>query len=259
MISVFIDTAQLTESFNFDKKEINDLLDFTVKEMTARFAQEWESEALRTLHSARQEYISNLVVVDEGFAKGAVMLTGWLPNAIEQGQDAFDMKQGLLNGPNAKVSKNGVRYNIIPFSWGAPGGSQENFSGGILPKPVYDIINSKPQNVSLKGGSATKPLTLDELPKSFQQIQKKSIKMPGSKSLKEYTHKNSVYEGISKIKDNTTKQNSYISFRVVSDNSDSNSWLHPGFEAANIAEQALSNFNVPMETGRIIDMWLNAR
>lgn len=252
MIGVFIDTAAISESFNLNQEDVNKLLDFTTKTMTSRFAEAWSNEASRSLHSARQQYISNLVVVDEGFAKGAVMLTGWLPNAIEQGKSSYDMKEGFLNGPKARVSKDGHRYNIIPFTWGTPGALQENFTGGILPQEVYDVVSKKPQDLTISGGGkASKPLKPEEIPKMFREPKTKSISENRS-----YTHKSSIYEGISKVKDPVTKQNSYISFRAVSDNSDPNSWIHPGFTAANLAEKALAEFNVPMETARIIDLFL---
>lgn len=250
MIGIQIDTSSIANSFNLDQSDINELLDYTVKEITARFASHWEQEAISSLHSSRQQYIDSLVVVDEGFARGAVMLVGKFPNMIESGSSEFDMKIGLLNGPNAKQGKSG-KYNTIPFGFGTPGALEENFSGGILPQEVYDIVSKRPANeplekYDLKGTSA-----------SIRQPQKKSIKMPESKSFKEYQHKSSIYEGVSKRTDKATGQNTYGSFRRVSSNSAPESWIHPGLEAQHIAEKALENFNVPQETGRALDSFLS--
>ncbi len=41
-------------------------------------------------------------------------LNGWLPVALEDGVDTFDMKPGLLGSPKAKISKAGDRYMNIP-------------------------------------------------------------------------------------------------------------------------------------------------
>jgi hypothetical protein len=143
MIAIFIDTQQISDQFALDQNQINDLMDYTVKGVTSRFADEWQNEANRTLKSSRQEYIANLNVVDEGPGKGAVVLTGWLPNAVEQGIEEFDLKIGLLNGPNAKTAKDGTKYNTVPFTFGTPGSLPENFSS-IMPKEIHDVVKKKP-------------------------------------------------------------------------------------------------------------------
>jgi hypothetical protein len=259
MIPIFIDTSSISEQFEFNQNDINSLMDYTVKEITHRFAQEWENEANRSLKSSRQEYISNIIVVDEGFAKGSVVLTGWLPNAIEQGMDSYDLKEGMLSGPKARMGKNG-RYNIIPFSFGTPGALGENFTGGIMPSEIHQIVKSKPlvQNLGSRTISS-RPLKENEIPKSFRAPVAKSVKMPESKSVKNYQHKTSIYQGIRKMKDKVTGQNSYGSFRVVSDVSDPASWIHPGFDATNLSQKALSNFDIPSEVGRIFDEWFSRR
>lgn len=257
---IFIDTQGISQQFSFDQGQINDLMDFTIKEITSAFAAQWENAAIDNLKTSRQQYINSLIVVDEGFAKGAVVLVGWLPNAVENGLDSYDMKPGFLDGPNAKTSKDGGKYNTIPFSFGTPRALEENFSGGIMPQEVYDIVKSKAQTVTLKGGGrASQGLKLEELPQKFQTPQVKSIKQPEAKSFKEYQHKNSIYEGIRKVKDSVTGQNSYQSFRRVSENSDPDSWIHPGIDAVHLAQKTLEQFDIPTQTGRAIDQFLSQR
>lgn len=258
MISIFIDTSSISEQFDFSQEDINDLLDYTIKEITHRFAAEWLDEANRILKSSRQQYISNINVVDEGFAKGAVVLTGWLPNAVEQGLDAYDMKTGLLNGPNSRSTKSG-RMNVVPFSFGTPEALAENFSN-ILPQEVYEIIKAKPQTQSISGGGiSSRPLKEEEIPQKFRAPQVKSVKLPQAKDVKEYTHKSSIYQGIRRVKDAVIGQNRYTSFRAVSTNSDPSSWLHPGIEEADLAGKTLQNFDIPAETGKAIDKWFAKR
>lgn len=251
-MQIFIDTQSIYDQFNYTPEEINELMDETVKEITNRFATEWQNEANRTLKSSRQEYINNIVVVDEGFAKGAVVLTGWLPNAVEQGLESFDMKEGALNGPNAKVGKNGSKYNTIPFSIGAPDSLGENFNGGVMPKQIHDVVKNK-QVDSITKKSA--PLKENEIPKPFDQPKTKSIKLPESKSAKQYVHKGSIYEGIAKQKD-SAGNTSYKSFRRISENSDPSAFIHPGIEAANLADKVLSDFDVPAEMSIVLDKLL---
>lgn len=218
-------------------------MDYTVKEITNRFAQEWENEANRSLKASREEYVGNLIVVDEGFAKGAVMLTGWLPNAVEQGLEPYDMKEGLLEGPNAKVGKDGNRYNTVPFRHGVPGSQPENFNGGIMPAEIHSIVKAKPMN---------EPVTSKELPKEYSQPKVHVIK----REAKEYTHKSPIYEGLSKRKDSVTGQNSYVTFRRVSDNSDPDSWVNNGIEARHIADKVMASFDIPNEMSRILNGYL---
>lgn len=256
MISVFIDTQQISQDFYLDQQQINNLLDYTVKEITARFAQEWQNEANRTLNEGRAEYVNSIIVVDEGFAKGAVMLVGEFPNMLESEAPSFDMKPGLLAGPNAKVGNDGKKYNTVPFTFGTPGALAENFSN-IMPQPVYDVIKNKPLINDVKGGGkSSTPLKKSEIPQQFRQPEKKQVKEPESQSFKDYQHKHSIYEGMIKKQDPVTKQNRYSSFRRVSEASDPLSWIHPGFEGkGGIAEKALADFNVPSELGRALDSW----
>ena len=110
MINLSIDTSSIADSFNLDQNDINQLLDFTVKEVTASFASHWEQEAILSLHSSRQQYINSLVVVDEGFAKGAVMLVGKFPNMIESG---IDSKEAIKKVAKTKsISKREVYATV---------------------------------------------------------------------------------------------------------------------------------------------------
>lgn len=249
-IIIQIDTRSISESYFMDQDDINNLMDNTVKDLTKAFATEWQNEANRTLKSSRQEYVANINVVDEGFAKGAVVLTGWLPNAVENGVDGYDMKTYFLEGPNAKLGKNGNRYNTIPFSAGTPGALEENFNGGIMPTEVYDIVKNRPTREPLE------KYDLKDLPYELKEPKRKQVISPRTKSIVEYQHKSSLYEGISKRTDLKTGQNTYGSFRRVSDNSADNSWIHPGIDAQHISEKVLAEFDVPREMGRILDKYL---
>lgn len=249
-MNIQIDVSSLIEPFNLSQDDVNDLIDYTVKEITARFANALEIEANNSLGDARLDYISNIRVIDEGFAKGAVMLTGFLPNALEQGKDSYDMKPFLLNGPHAKVGADGKKFNTIPFSWGTPGTLSENFSN-TMPDGVYEVAKNKPIR---EGRNSSVGIAKDELPKQFQEPQVKKIKLPGTNSIVDYQHKHSIYEGIRKERDHVTKQNRYTSFRRVSENSDPNAFIHPGFERHDLFGKTLSSFDIPGEIGKIIDL-----
>lgn len=156
---------------------------------------------------------------------------------------------GLLNGPNAKTGKNGGKYNTIPFKFGTPGSNANSFSGGIIPQEIHQIAKSKKPD---------QPIKKEELPSKYQEVKTVTIKQPQAKNFEQYTHKAAIYEGMVKKKDTVTGQNTYMSFRRVSENSDANSWQHPGIEARNLAEETLSNFDVPQEVGKGIDAYLKS-
>lgn len=248
MINIQIDVASLLESVTLSDDQVRDLMDSTIRDITLSFSREWERAANDNLKSSRAEYIANLVVVDEGFAKGAVVLNGWLPNAVESGLDAFDMKQGFLDGPNAKESKDGGKYNTIPFKHGTPGSLPENFSGGIMPKEVHKVI--KKERVSSVTGKS-RQLTLGDLPEPFKA--KKVKQLTGGRT---YEHKNAIYEGLRKSVDKAGNVG-YESFRRVSDKSDPNSWEHPGIEAKGIADIALREFDINNALSIAFNNWWN--
>jgi hypothetical protein len=252
VIRINIDIQSIIEEFSLSPQQVIELQDYTVKEITARYASELENEANRSLKSARQQYIASIVVADEGIGKGSVSLVGWLPNAMEQGMESFDMKPGFLNGPNAKQGKNG-KYNTIPFSQGTPGALAENFSN-IMPEEVYQVVKEKPVNPTT---GTSKGLESGDIPAPFDQPEKKSVQIPKSKTFVEYEHKNSIYEGLRKKQDKVTGQNSYESFRRVSENSDPAAWIHPGFDKIDLMGKVLDEFDVPSEVSNIVTSFLS--
>lgn len=249
------DFSDLREEFNMSQKDVDGLLDYTVKEITAAFAQEWENQASQNLHSSRNLYMRSIVVSDPGPFKGAVELVNDVPNMIESGKPPYDMKPVLLNGKKAKTGKNGKKYNTVPYSIGTPEALEENFST-IMPEAIYEAVKSKPQDIPIVGGVRTQGLTKAEIPEQYREPIKKMVFNPKSEAFEEYTHKSSIYEGIVRQKSNVTGQNSYMSFRRVSENSDPLAWIHPGFTAMNLAEKAYDALDIQSVSTNAIDNYL---
>lgn len=249
LIPIEINSDDIKESFNISKKEVEDVIDLTIKNITAAFAVEWENVANNTLHSTKKRYVANLKVIDSGRMSGAVLLDyskDKLVRMIEEGASAFDIKIGLLKSPKAKQKKNGGgKYITVPFSLGSPGSLKENFST-ILPNQVYTILKNQ---AIMPVTGRSQGLVADQLPTNFQNKKTRAgfSSIPTSKLFEEYKHKNSIYEGVYKKKDIITGQNSYGSFRRVSDKSDSNSWIHPGIDTGNLAEKAWNQFEPKMQ------------
>jgi hypothetical protein len=245
-MDIFIDTKSLSEQYPMTQTQADDLVNYVVKTIAASYAANWEELAVRELHASRQQYVRSLVVKDNGKGTASVMLVGQFPNMIESGSPAFDIKEGILNGAKAKTSKDGKKYNTVPFYVGTPTSLEENFNGGLMPKEIYQ---------EMKDREVDKPLTLSEIPKPFEEKKTHKVEMK-PKQFEMYEHKNSIYEGLTKKQDSVTKQNTFMSFRRVSENSDPASWLHPGLVARNFSQRALSELNKEVEVGQAIDAWL---
>ncbi len=245
-MDIFVDTKALSEEFPMTQAEADQLVDYVVKSVAGSFALTWEEIAVRELTSSRQQYVRGLLTKDEGSGAAAVMLVGWLPNAIENGIGAFDMKEGILSGPKAKIGKNGNRYNTIPFYMGTPTALEENFNGGIMPKEIYKQMKNRDVNT---------PLRQEEIKAPYNERKVHEVQT-GPQQWEVYQHKTSIYDGLQKKTDAVTGQNSYMTFRRVSDNSDPSSWYHPGIQARHFVERALGELNKEVEIGSAIDEWL---
>lgn len=119
------------EALNVD---INKMVEETEKELRNKVQQLAMSaygviaeQANDKLKSTREQYINSLSV--HNIASGedndiwVITLKGdarW----IEEGQMPRDMLKDLINGKSSKVSKEGHRYNIIPFKHDKPAGNQ---------------------------------------------------------------------------------------------------------------------------------------
>jgi len=205
---------------------------------------EWIRLAQTELHSSAIDYIAGIQPVEIGGNWASVTLVGSLPNDIENGKAPFDMKPGLLAGPNAKTGKSG-KYNTVPFRHGTPGttgkrvGAPMPFTGpsraGKPVSAIYVAARKLSPSVEGSGGKTTWGGRTGDFGGYGIQTQL-PVKggRPGA-----YTWKTSPYAAMAKIAKTYGKatQNQYATFRRVSSNSDPNSWWHPGFQAKRFAER----------------------
>lgn len=254
-----INSYDLVSQYAMTSQDVENIVDYVTKEITAKFASFWEDEAKHSLHATRERYMKSLYVLDEGRMKGAVVLSynDKVVQMIEEGIGAFDIKEGFAHSPKRKEKKDGGWYLTIPFKIGAPNTiGDSGVFGMVLPMPIYEVVKNK----DLEVNGRSKGLTEAEiksagdnfaLPKSRAAVSA----IPTSKTFEEYKHKTSLFQGVIKVKDSVTKQNTYMSFRRVSDKSDPNSFIHSGINAYNLAEKALSRLDsvIEPEMTRAID------
>lgn len=177
-------------------------------------------------HTLRDTYARSIVIRKRSEFARQVMATARIAGDIENGKAPWDMKPMLLNGPKARVSKSGVKYNIIPFRHGIPS-ANSNSHYQRMPKEIYKEV--KGLKVGQKISSKNLALRSHVLNMNLQTGQALSEPV-------RYTHKASIHEGMTKVKDNSgkSKGNMYLTFRRVSENSDPQSWWHPGYRPHNI-------------------------
>jgi len=263
LIPIDINSNDIISQFDISKKECEDIIDLTIKEITAAFASQWESTANSDLKSTRSRYVQNLRVVDEGRMSGAVVLDyskDPLIQMIEEGASPFDMKENFEKSAKKHTKADGGWYLTIPFKIGTPDSQITTGFANIMPQQVYNLVKDKP----IEKSGRSKGISTQDIgggagvPQSFQIPTSRSaiVTIPTSQAFKEYQHKTNIYQGIYKQKDQVTGQSSYGSFRRVSDRSDQDSWIYPGLEPKNLAEKAYSIFETKQE--RILQDAMNS-
>ena len=167
-----------------------------------------------------------------------IILQGTLPNMLENGSPAYDMRQTVLSSPKAKTSKAGFKFMAIPFRHGTPG------SAGLAGKPMgqpYAKTTSFGDSLAFSGGMDPKAARragreIYNAAKSGQPIKTGDA---GLGRLRE-RHASGLYEGMKRVKE-PTGGGQYMTFRMISTNPDSirsdaggQSWTHPGIKARQI-------------------------
>ncbi len=147
MIPIQIDTTDLQSEFNLTKEQVNGLLSFVVKGITIKVAKRWEEIASKGLHQTRDIYVRSLIVGDQGPYIGFVKLSAGespLPNMLEQGCTAFDLKEGFSHSSKIKIKSKGGWYLTIPFQFAGAGALGESpVFTGVLPKEIEKVLKQK--------------------------------------------------------------------------------------------------------------------
>lgn len=180
----------------------------------------------------RQIYADNIVTGKQirggESLRQSVIAIKKIAEQLENGTGPWDMKPMLLNGPKARMGKNG-KYNIIPFRHSVPSSS----ASSSMPQQVYK--QARELKATIRQGNAMK--WGGRLPAQGA---------PGANRTTGHPHKHDKYEGMARIEKTYAKatQSQYMTFRVVSEHSAPGSWIHPGYPAHHIA-RSVSAFCKP--------------
>lgn len=186
----------------------------------------WQTSVQNKLNSTRPLYLMGLnfdsiqYPYENNAFSGAVVLRGQLPNMLEEGFSAFDMKIGFSKSKRIKKKDNGGWYLTIPLRHSTPGSFMY---GQAMGKDVYGV--AKKLNAYKSGQGNTR------------------LNWPGAGDVSwtGYQRKTNNYNGMVRIVKSYQKatQSQYMTFRRVSDTSDPMSWWHPGFSGVKIAESLM--------------------
>ena len=251
MNPVVIDLGNIQQVLNLTNQQVTSLAENCVNSVTSIIYATWEAKAKKELKSSLPNYLQNLLIVDKGRFEKQIVLTGIVPNMVENGATPFDIKEGFRKSPKVQytipkynkkgklIAKGGDWYLTIPFRIGTPGiVGQAGFSAE-MPKEVYDLMKYRGTDVELQESEIPSPY--DE-----HQIRQAIPATPTTPYYAEYQHKNSIYAGMTKrtAQYGKTTQNTYGTFRRAGANSDPLSWIHKGIEAREFGIKAVEETDV---------------
>lgn len=226
-IPISINLDNLIEEFDLGPDQVQRLASELTDNLCNTFYSALRQNVNNKLKKTRELYLNNISINNIDDTTKEIVLTGWLPNALEEGISEFDMKEGFQNSQKVKISKEGNWYLTIPI--------KGNMSS--VPKEIRNILNNQKTQIQQKQLSQNASLQ----------------KMKELASGKKYQNKSSIYQGMKK-----NEQGGIDNFRRVGENSDKNAFIHPGFEARNFFQSSLNDIEneIPILADKVIDNFL---
>ena len=156
---------------------------------------------------------------------------------IESDRAEVDLKEGLLSGPKARTTKEGLPYNIVHFRHGTPATSASNRP---MPLNIFNLLKKESKAAAQQKQQVLSVIRSTQPRSSTYGVKISSNVQQGKKTqmYTKYTWKSSPYAGMVRMQTSTGKAKSsqYITFRVVSKNSDPRSWILPPMQGIPIRE-----------------------
>jgi len=182
----------------------------------------------------------------------AVVLNGWLYNAIESGWDGGNMVPWLVQGRSGKDRKGGGRYAPVRFrhtqsgtsgAVGAVMGSMERTRGGLSERRARLVGKA----ITRAAKKLTKNAAYSPHAESRMSMETASaagaLRMMGSASGSR-PHSSSIYKGM--VKRHEPGSTTYETYRTASTRV-SGKWIHPGIEPHGYFEKGLDRFPQQVE------------
>lgn len=233
-LKFIVNTEALTKGLEEYRLDIENDLQKSMSTLAASTHAKVTEWAQQELHSSREKFINSL-----GFEE--VMPGVWIISVDESGlfvedglPEEFDMKLGLL-AKNAKTSKSGTRYKVIPFKY--------NIAPSAMTPKTAQLVSYLKQELR-KEKIPFKKIEVDEngSPK-IGKLHQKDFGNPGGrlaygKASTPVLNRLTVIQSMGS--DNKVHRN-VMTFRTVSSGQKSaGKWIHPGVAAKNYLDRALS-------------------
>jgi hypothetical protein len=209
---------------------------------------------LSDLNTSKRDYINGIQPIERGENERTITLVGWLPNAIENGLDPFDLRSTLLN-ENAKISWSqagrsggqvGHKYRAIPFRHGTPGTEGQagmpmgQRYGPLSPKSLaWASKGLLDRSSSLRLGKrvykAAQALEKGQRLKTREGRRKGFVQVPRLAPW----HVTDIYSGMKKTRKQylrAEQTSGYTTFRTISE-AKQIGWIHPGIQARHFSKQ----------------------
>lgn len=133
----------------------------------------------------------------------------------------YDMKQTHPYGKKSRVSKKGIPYLIIKFTWGSPNGkgTKRAHRGNIIPKSYYETAV---KGLEISSKNALK----NYFEKNFkgESVERQGYNWAKFGRLKEDQAWDNRSVGMVRMKD--IRGSTYFTFRIISAKSPANSWIY---------------------------------
>ena len=205
----------------------------------------WVELAGQKLRSTRMAYMAGIqpVVGDPAELTARVELLGVLPNLIEQGMSAMDLREAFLGPGKGRRTASGWA-RAIPFRHAAP--SSGYASGGVPMGAAYAGHAGVPDPGKLGRRIHKAALGLEATTSAPGGGVRWGARLPAglAPNLKPYPmHLTDIYAGMyrqEKTYEHAT-QSQYITFRTIAIHDDGSpnppgTWIHPGIPPAQIAD-----------------------
>lgn len=196
----------------------------------------WVKKAQETLHSTSRDYIGALQL--EHYPKREeVVLTGLLPNMVENGWPGGDMRAWMLKSPKAKTAADGSRYLAVPFRHGTPQTSGRNV-GAAMPPEIHRAAKRLVPTFSQHHESGRSTTSWGGRLMPHNRGLRKDTRATLNKLLQPW-HTTSIYTGMIKRVaryPSGAQSSAYQTFRMISSKppDDPRSWYHGGIVARNL-------------------------
>lgn len=190
--------------------------------------QQINSKARNKFHSTLETYMDAVQTkFDQNFFIIELEKDNWLANALEVGKSPYDMKNGLLNSPKAKMGKDGKRFIHIPIQKDA---KRKSHTMGTEKAQEYqrliEHVMRKP-----KYGASSVQHKADGTVIESQKLMTSEPKLQGMYRFRKLDSARTLFGGKTQ-----GIPFQHVMFRTVSENPSKTgaTWEHPGFSGANI-------------------------